>query len=267
MRFAVVPSKFLDFLGGSFPEGNSKLKLRWKWDISTTSENKGEIEKIYSGNSGKAPTAKTGIAEGSASVSQLEEGGPTHGREAGARRQERGERRAGPGRGSWEEGCAGGASAKPRAGRAEVGGGRARDRRRRWSWSRAPVARPPPLFGRRAAVRRARPSRGRGPEIELCPHPQLPELQKARAGSGRQVLWSVSAGDGFPTPDRVGRRLYNVPLNWRKLGKPETPHEKRESSIDMFVKWWLDRDKCGQKKFFLSGSRELEPIISYFESL
>lgn len=30
MGFAVVPSRFLGFLGGSFPEGNSKLKLRWK---------------------------------------------------------------------------------------------------------------------------------------------------------------------------------------------------------------------------------------------
>ena len=225
MGFAVVPSRFLDFLGGSFPEENSKLKFRWKWDISTTSENKGEIEKIYSGNSGKAAAAKTGVAEGSASESQSEEGGPAQGRDAGALRR-RGKRRAGPGRGSREEGCAGCASAKPRAGRAEVGGGRARGRRRRGSWKSgsgrpaAPIVRPPRSSSPSASFP------GEGSRDRTLPPPPAPELQKARAGSGRQVLWSVSAGEGFPTPDRVGRRLYNVPLNWRKLGKPET-HTKR----------------------------------------
>lgn len=55
------------------------------------------------------------------------------------------------------------------------------------------------------------------------PHSRLPELRRSgRAGSARQVLSSDSASKGFPTPEHGARRLYNVPLNWRKLGKPAT---------------------------------------------
>lgn len=79
------------------------------------------------------------------------------------------------------------------------------------------------------AVLRARPSRGRGPAAQFDPYPHLPELQRSgRVESAPQVLLSDSATEGFPTRDPVERRLYNVPLNWRKLGEPATHTLKEE---------------------------------------
>lgn len=85
------------------------------------------------------------------------------------------------------------------------------------------------------AVLRARPSRGRGSCGPIRPPAPASPDSSARAGRAPQVLLSHAAGEGFPTRDPVERRLYNVPLNWRKLGKPETHTLKEEGKQPTYV--------------------------------
>lgn len=58
------------------------------------------------------------------------------------------------------------------------------------------------------------------------PTPTSPN-SNPRVGSTQQVLASDTASEGFLTPEQIERTLYNVRLNWRKLGKPAT-HIKEE---------------------------------------
>lgn len=160
-----------------------------------------------------------GVAAGGRKASRGQEGDAR-------RRRRRGERRFRPGReprslggrqrravlarnrgrgGPWWAG------AERAAGATEEAGSRPRSPGRPHCSARAP------LFAERVLPEGGVQRAGSAP----TPPPRTPSLGPGLVGAASFMI-SVSDREWFPTPDRVGRRLHNVLLNWRKLGKPAT---------------------------------------------